>query len=133
MGIKHCRIAIKGQTVLDNDWSKPIKLEDSLWCIETDNDGKKCIQLSLTKQKDQNWWECVWEGDDKINTGSVEPENSKLGDLDGETRGVVEKMMYDQRAKKAGEPTSDEVEKREKLKAFMEAHPEMDFSKTKFS
>ena len=95
MSIKHCKIQIRGETVVDADWSKPIKLEDSLWCIETDNDGKRCIQLSLTKLKDQNWWTCIFEGDDKINTGSVEPENSKLGDLDGETRGVVEKMMYD--------------------------------------
>lgn len=49
----------------------------------------------LTKKEGQNWWDNVFEGDEKIDTGKVEPENSKLGDLDGETRGVVEKMMFD--------------------------------------
>ena len=47
----HLKVGIKGQPlIIDGDFCKPVKKGDSLWCIETLGNGKRCLQLSLTKK-----------------------------------------------------------------------------------
>lgn len=121
-------IGIKGkEPVLSGKLYDKIKIDDSTWTLV---DGKT-IHVYLEKLDSMKWWSCVVQGEREIDTKKVVPENSKLSDLDGDLRQTVEKMMYDQRMKSMGLPTSDEKQKMDFLDKFKQQHPEMDFSNAK--
>jgi arsenate reductase-like glutaredoxin family protein len=134
MAINNFSVSLKskpGEPLVEGKWFKKINPGESFWNIERDGD-KATLNVTIEKFEGQNWWKSLLQGDIEIDTQKVEPENSKLSDLDGDTRSTVEKMMFDQAQKAKGLPTSEESEKQDKLKQFMAAHPEMDFSKAKF-
>lgn len=127
------KVQVKGsEALIEGEFHAAVKVDDCTWSLG-DEEGERLVQITLQKVNQMEWWKCVCVGHPEINTQKVEPENSKLSDLDGETRQTVEKMMFDQRQKQAGLPTADEMSKQEMLKKFMEQHPEMDFSKAKIS
>ncbi|GKZ00069.1 hypothetical protein MPSEU_000960300 [Mayamaea pseudoterrestris] len=129
---KHLKVGLRTQPdsfIVNEPLTKPIIIDDSFWTVE---DGNRLV-INLQKVNQMEWWDSVCESDPKINVRAVQPENSSLSDLDGETRKTVEKMMYDQRQKALGKPTSDEASKYEALEKFKREHPELDFSNAKIS
>ena len=131
---KHLLVSFKSSPIalIDGNLHRTCKVDDSTWtigwyllvshCLE----DKKTLLIHLEKENKQEWWSCVIEGHPEIDTKTIVPENSKLSDLDLETRSMVEKMMFDQRQKAAGLPTSDQLKQQEMLRRFQEQHPEMD-------
>merc|ERR1712188_233444 len=104
------KVGLKGQPpALEGELHKKVIVDDCFWTLEDAPGelGEKEIVIALQKEDKQMWWKNVIVGDPEINTQKVQPENSKLSELDGETRMTVEKMM--------------------------KSHPEMDFSKARFS
>ncbi|KAH9044723.1 nuclear movement protein nudC [Lactarius pseudohatsudake] len=135
---KKLHVGLKGKDpIMAGDLCQDIKIEESTWTLE----DQSSVELHLEKVNKMQWWENVLTHHPKIDTKKIQPENSKLSDLDGETRGMVEKMMaftlsptkFDNQQKQLGKPTSDEIKKQEALKKFQLAHPELDFSNAKIS
>lgn len=132
IGKKHLKVALKSNKdspIVDAPLTKPIICDDSFWTVEDDS----VLVLQFQKLNQMEWWGSVCEGDPAIDIKTIQPENSSLSDLDGETRQTVEKMMYDQRQKAMGKPTSEEEQKFAMLEKFKQQHPELDFSNAKIS
>jgi hypothetical protein len=129
----HLKVGLRSQPtktwIVDAPLTKSIICEDSFWTVE---DGSRLV-LNLQKSNAMEWWDSVCQDDPKIDVRTIQPENSSVSDLDGETRKTVEKMMYDQRQKALGLPSSDEEVKAGMFEKFKTQHPELDFSNAKIT
>lgn len=103
-------------------------ISDTCWQLDR-SDGT--VEITLEKSQSNDWWPCVIKGHPEIDLSKIIPQDSRLEELDSETRTMVEKMRYDQEMKARGLPTSDEAKKQAMLEKFQAQHPELDFSNAK--
>lgn len=103
----HLKIAVKGKgTVLNGVLHKPVKASESTWCIQ---DRKELvITLVKTNLKFEEWWPLVVEGEKQMDLKTLKPPAVRFSELDDGAQATISRMMFDQRQKRAGLPTSGE-------------------------
>uniref|UniRef100_A0A7R9U371 CS domain-containing protein n=2 Tax=Pinguiococcus pyrenoidosus TaxID=172671 RepID=A0A7R9U371_9STRA len=92
--------------ILAGQWPRRIQGDESVWTVDNG-----ILTISLDKA-DRAWWSSALVGDVEIDTTQVDS-RTKIDDYDDETQGVIRKIMFDQKQKALGLPTSDELEKQE--------------------
>ncbi len=63
-------------------------------------------QIFIEKQ-DERWWENLLENEEKLDLKTINPEKP-MEELDEESQAKIKQMMFDDRQKKLGLPTSEE-------------------------
>jgi hypothetical protein len=66
---------------------------------------------------DERWWEKLLQSEEKIDLKSIRPEKP-FTDLDEESQAKIKQLMYDEKQKKLGLPTSEEQVNNEKITLF---------------
>jgi hypothetical protein len=92
--------------VLQGPLFKPIKAEDSMWCVE--DKTLLVITLFKTNREYEEWWPHVCTTEPQVDMKTLTPPEKHMRELDDGARATVEKLMFDQNQKRMGLPTSDE-------------------------
>jgi hypothetical protein len=130
-GSKTLKVKVKGEVLVDGELFAPMNSDSFIWVLD-EIKGKKTIVITFDKLYKMAWWDYVIKGDELLTLSKVNPDASKLSDLDPSMRPDIEKMMLENSMKMQGKPFHKDPKTNDMLGKFMKEHPEMDFSKAKF-
>lgn len=101
---RHLILRIGDETILHGDMPEVVRTEECMWVVEND----PCtVVINLEKVK-KTWWDNVVVGEPQIDTQMVDS-TCKIDEYDAETQGAIRKIMFDQKQKALGLPSSDEI------------------------
>ncbi|CAF4319926.1 unnamed protein product [Rotaria socialis] len=102
------------KTIIDSDLPWPIRAEESTWSLVPGEYIHVINKISMEKTLER-WWENFLIDEKKISLKHIKPEKS-MEDLGQEEQMKIHQMMYDQRQKAMGLPTSEEQKYQEIMK-----------------
>lgn len=105
---QHIKVGVKGSPPLvEGEMVASVRASDALWSIADNARGTRTVSVTLDKVV-HTWWPTVVKGDTEIDTTKVDS-TRHVEDYDEATQAEIRKIMFDQRQKAAGLPTSDEI------------------------
>ena len=93
---------IEGTTFVEGALFDKIKPDESTWTIEGG------VMTMLLQKPKKTFWATIIADDEKIDTSLVDSRRH-ISDYDEATQGQLRKIMFDQKQKEKGLPTSDEI------------------------
>ncbi|CAM9933389.1 unnamed protein product [Choristocarpus tenellus] len=105
IGARKLHLSVKGGSgpIIEGQMPGAVSRDGSLWSLVDGN----TVVISLEKAQ-KNWWRSIVEGDPEIDATQVDS-TCKISEYNEETQGAIRKIMFDQRQKSLGLPTSDEL------------------------
>jgi hypothetical protein len=129
---RHLTVKVKGEVLFGGELFAPINADSFMWTFD-EIKGKKVINITFEKIHKMQWWDHVIKGDELLSLTKINPEPTKLSDIDPSMRPEIEKMMLENSMKMQGKPFHKDPKTNDMLQQFMKQHPEMDFSKAKIN
>lgn len=118
---------------IQGEFPFPIRVDDSTWTMVSGTDNTKLVDIQLKKVNDMEWWPHVVTAAPKVDVAMIEPEETSLSSLeDGETRKMVEKMMFENMQSPEQKQKSKEAENMKRLQQLQE-QTGMDFSQAQIN
>ena len=99
---------LPSQVIIDKPLLHRVKVEESMWSIETGNGC--CIYINLEKTK-EIMWKSVLEGEQGIDLTKVDTTRN-ISEFDEEAQAAIQRVTYDHHMKMLGKPTSQEKVRR---------------------
>eukprot|EP00602_Paraphysomonas_sp_CaronLab_P001702 CAMPEP_0185034018 /NCGR_PEP_ID=MMETSP1103-20130426/23505_1 /TAXON_ID=36769 /ORGANISM="Paraphysomonas bandaiensis, Strain Caron Lab Isolate" /LENGTH=247 /DNA_ID=CAMNT_0027570501 /DNA_START=141 /DNA_END=884 /DNA_ORIENTATION=+ len=115
-------LVVKGENIIQGEFEDAVKVDESMWTLLSDDTSEgRNQQVIITLDKTRHtWWKHILKGDPEIDTTKVDS-TQNISEYDEETQATIRKIMFDQKQKRLGLPTSEESKADEILKKAMYA------------
>lgn len=105
---KSLRLSIHGEELISGELEDTVKVDESMWTLNVGGGGDDSqVVITLDKTR-KTWWKHAIVGHPEIDPNKVDS-TQRIDEYDEQTQQAIRKIMFDQKQKRLGLPTSDEL------------------------